>query len=138
MQDLLRDPVNEYTHFEAALSLLPVLSPEQAVILLRQRTLRLSATIGSREAQLTELALQDVPVAVAEVPPLLLGRKFPALFLVEAEFKLALLKAELAFVKELVRRITEDGWGPFDLWRELQATCARQHDVSATLEEGAM
>jgi DNA-binding PadR family transcriptional regulator len=138
MQDLLRDPVNEYTHFEAGLSLLPVLPPEEAVMLLRQRALGLSAAVASREAQLAELARQDVPATVAEMPPLLVGKKFPALFVVEAEFKLALLKAELAFLNELVRRITEDGWGPFDLWRELQAACARQHDPSATAREGAM
>ena len=44
---------------------------------------------------------------------------------------LALVRAELAFVNELVRRITEEGWGPLDLWRELQADCARQHDANA-------
>jgi len=138
MQDLLRDPVNEYTHFEAGLSLLPVLPPKEVVVLLRQRAVRLSAAAAALEGQLTALAAQDVPVALADLPPLLVGKKFPALFVVEAEFKLALLKAELAFVNELVRRITEDGWGPLDLWRELQATCARQHDASATAKEGAM
>jgi DNA-binding PadR family transcriptional regulator len=138
MQDLLRDPVNEYTHFEAGLSLLPVLPPEEAVMLLQQRALSLSAAIASREAQLAELARQDVPATVAELPSLLVGKKFPALFVVEAEFKLALLKAELAFVTELARRITEDGWGPLDLWRELQAACARQHDPSTSSKERAM
>ena len=42
----------------------------------------------------------------------------------------ALTKAELAFVTELVRRITEEGWGPLDLWRELQADCARRHEAN--------
>jgi DNA-binding PadR family transcriptional regulator len=134
MQDLLRDPVNEYTHFEAGLSLLPVLPPEEAVMLLRQRALSLSAAVASREAQLAELARQEVPATVAGLSSLLVGKKFPALFVVEAEFKLALLKAELAFVTELARRITEDGWGPLDLWRELQAACARQHDPSSSKE----
>jgi hypothetical protein len=40
----------------------------------------------------------------------------PPLFLVETEYRLALLKAEQAFVADLVRRI-EGGWGPLDLWR---------------------
>jgi hypothetical protein len=48
------------------------------------------------------------------------------------------LKAELAFVNELVRRISEDGWGPLNLWRDLQAACARQHDASAASTEAAM
>jgi DNA-binding PadR family transcriptional regulator len=137
MQDLLRDPVNEYTQFEAGLSLLPVLPPEEAVMLLRHRALSLSAAAARLEAQLTELAQQDVLVNAAELPALV-GKKFPALFVVETEFKLALLKAERAFVSELVRRITEDGWGPLDLWRELQADCARRFDAGAPSTEGAM
>ena len=48
----------------------------------------------------------------------LAGQKFPPLFVVESEFRLALVKAELAFVNELVRRIVEEGWGPVDMWRE--------------------
>ena len=138
MQDLLRDPVNEYTHFEAGLSLLPVLPPDEAMILFRQRALRLTAAAAALEAQLTQLAQQDVPPVPAELPPLLVGKKFPALFVVEAEFRLTLLKAELAFVNELVRRITDDGWGPLELWRELQAACARQHEAGAPSKEGSM
>ena len=34
-------------------------------------------------------------------------------------------EAELAFVSDLVRRITQDGWGPVGLWREMQAHCER-------------
>jgi DNA-binding PadR family transcriptional regulator len=138
MEDLLRDPVNEYTHFEAGLSLLPVLPPDEAVGLLRQRALRLSAAAAALEARLSHLALQGVPDAPAGLPGPLVGKTFPALFVVETEFRLALLKAELAFVNELVRRIREDRWGPLDLWRELQALCARQHDPTATRTEGAM
>jgi DNA-binding PadR family transcriptional regulator len=136
MQDLLRDPVNDYTQFEAGLSLLAVLPPDEAVMLLRQRALSLSAAAARLETQLAELATQDMPVAAAELPPLLVGRRFPALFVVETEFKLALLKAEHAFVVGLVRRITEEGWGPLDLWRELQAACAQQHEIDVAMTEG--
>jgi hypothetical protein len=138
MQDLLRDPVNEYTHFEAGLSLLPVLPPDEAVMLFRQRALRLAAAAAALEAQLTQLAQQDVPAAPAELPSVLVGKKFPALFVVEAEFKLTLLKAELAFVNELVRQITDEGWGPLELWRKLQAACARQHEAGAVSKEDPM
>jgi hypothetical protein len=72
------------------------------------------------------------------LPPQLVGKKFPPLFAVEAEFTLALIKAELAFVNELVRRIAEEGWGPLDLWRELQADCARRHEANGVAREGAM
>ena len=38
----------------------------------------------------------------------------------------------------VVRRITEEGWGPLELWRELQATGARQHQANGIAREGAM
>lgn len=138
MQDLLRDPVNDYPKFAAGLSLLPVLAPEEAVALLRHRALRLSAEATRIETQIAEIAGQAIPVPAAELPPQLVGKKFPPLFVVEAEFALALIKAELGFVNELVRRITEEGWGPLDLWRDLQAACARQHEVDGVAREGAM
>jgi DNA-binding PadR family transcriptional regulator len=138
MQDLLRDPVNEYPQFSAGLSLLPVLPPEEAVALLRHRALRLSAEATRIEAHLAELAQQEVPVPPEELPRQLVGKKFPPLFAVEAEFTLALIKAELAFVNELVRRITEERWGPLDLWRELQADCVRRHEANGVAREGAM
>ena len=138
MQDLLRDPVNEFPQFAAGLSLLPVLPPDEAVALLRHRALRLSAEATRIEAHLAELTQQEVPVPPEELPPQLVGEKFPPLFVVESEFALALVKTELAFVNELVRRITEEGWGPLGLWRELQAACARQHEADAVAGEGAM
>ena len=138
MQDLLREPVREYPQFTAGLSLLPVLPPEEAVALLRQRALRLSAEATRIETQLAELAQQDIPVAPEELPPQLIGKKFPPLFVVEGEFALTLIKAELAFVNELARRITEEGWGPLDLWRELQADCARWHEANEVAGEAAM
>ena len=138
MQDLLRDPVNEFPQFAAGLSLLPVLPPDEAIALLRHRALRLSAEATRIEAHLAELTQQEVPVPPEELPPQLVGKKFPPLFVVESEFALALIKAELAFVNELVRRITKEGWGPVDLWRELQAACARQHEANAVAREGAM
>jgi hypothetical protein len=39
-----------------------------------------------------------------------------------------MVRAELAFVNELVRRITEEGWGPVDVWRNIRAACASQHE----------
>jgi hypothetical protein len=58
------------------------------------------------------------------------------LFLVEAEYRLALIKAELAFVNELVRRIVEDGWGPADLWRNIQMAAAKPHESRAQQQTG--
>jgi hypothetical protein len=65
---------------------------------------------------------QDLPAPLAR-------QKFPPLFVVESEFRVAMVRAELAFVNELVRRITEEGWGPVDVWREIQTKCADQHET---------
>jgi DNA-binding PadR family transcriptional regulator len=138
MQDLLRDPVREYPQFAAGLSLLPVLPPEEAVTLLRHRALQLSAEATRIATQLTEVAKEDIPAVPDELPQQLVGQKFPPLFVVEGEFALALIKAELAFVNELVRRITVEGWGPVELWRELQADCARRHEANAAVGDAAM
>src|SRR5437660_6388201 len=66
MRDLLRHPAKEFTQFEAGLSLLPVLPPEEAVKLLRDRALHLWGNVWTMEAQLAELAQQDLGAMTAE------------------------------------------------------------------------
>jgi DNA-binding PadR family transcriptional regulator len=100
MSDLLAQPVKEYPQFEAALCLLPVLPPDEALVLLRQRLHVLEQNTALLAGQIEGMSAQD----------------FPPLFVVETEYRLTLLKAEQAFVADLVRRI-EEGWGPLELWR---------------------
>jgi DNA-binding PadR family transcriptional regulator len=130
MRDLLRDPVKEYPQFEAGLCLMPVLPPEEAVALLRDRVAQLAGKIA-------QIARQGLPpLAEGVVATALAGEtKFPPLFTIEGEFRLALIKAEHAFVTELVRRVVEEGWGPVDLWRNLQALAAKQHETNGSDEE---
>ena len=130
MRELVSEPAKEFPQFEAALCLLPVLSPDEAVKLLRCRALHLSGKIAQSEAHRSHLVEQDLSAVAGpeeQVPEQLAGAKFPPIFLVEGEYRLALIKAELEFVNELVRRITEDGWGPVKLWRDIQASLERQH-----------
>jgi DNA-binding PadR family transcriptional regulator len=139
MRDLLRDPVKEYPLFEAGLCMLAVLPPNEAIALLRHRANRLTGMVAQLEAQLAEVAQQDFATLAAGerlLPQLAAQKTIPPLFTVEAEYRLALLKAEHAFVDGLVRRIVEQGWGPVDLWRDIQAASARQHETEAG--EGAM
>jgi DNA-binding PadR family transcriptional regulator len=136
MRDLLRAPAKEYPQFESALSLMPVLPPDEAVALLRARALELSGTIWKMEAQLAELAQQDFGAMAgageAQLPPALAGQKFPPLFSVESEYHLSMVRAELDFVTDLVRRIVEEGWGPVDMWRRVQSDLARQHEAASS------
>jgi DNA-binding PadR family transcriptional regulator len=112
MTDLIGEPIKEYPQFEAALCLLPVLPPDEALVLLRQRL----AAIAQNVAALT----QHVE-AIG-------GLNFPPLFLIETEYRLALMRAEQHFVAELIQRI-EGGWGPLELWRgfheDREATIAK-------------
>jgi DNA-binding PadR family transcriptional regulator len=112
MADLIGEPIKEYPQFEAALCLLPVLPPDEALALLRRRLTLI-------EQNAAALARQIAQVKAANLPPL---------FLVETEYRLALIEAEQAFVADLIRRI-ENGWGPLDLWRGIhqdrEATMAK-------------
>jgi DNA-binding PadR family transcriptional regulator len=129
MRELLSEPAKEFPQFEAALCLLPVLPPDEAVALLRGRAGRLASKYAQLETHRSHIVGQDLSAIAGDekIPPQLKGKKFPPIFVVESEYKLALVRAELGFVHDLVRRITEEGWGPVDLWREIQATMESQH-----------
>jgi DNA-binding PadR family transcriptional regulator len=100
LRELVEEPQHEYPHFVAALSLIGALGPDEAVDLLRRRLERLARL----RAEIRELI--DRTVAGGVHP----------MFLVEEEYRIALLDADAAFVDGLVERITDpqDGWGP--LW----------------------
>lgn len=102
MADLIGDPVKEYPQFEAALCLLPVLPPDQALALLRRRLELIERNAGALRRQIEAAS----------------RLKLPPLFLIETEYRLALVEAEQHFVAELIRRI-ENGWGPLELWRDI-------------------
>jgi DNA-binding PadR family transcriptional regulator len=112
MADLIGEPIKEYPQFEAALCLLPVLPPDEALALLRRRLERIEQNSTALTQQIEAIADQN----------------FPPLFLIETEYRLALIKAEQHFVAELIRRI-ENGWGPLELWRGIhddrEATMAK-------------
>lgn len=105
LRDLVEQPRHEYPHFVAALSLIAALGPEEVVELLRRRRERLDA----QRAEARELI--DRTVAGGVHP----------LFLVEEEYRVALLDAEAAFVDGFVERITDpdEGWAP--MWTQALA-----------------
>jgi len=100
LRELVEEPEHEYPHFVAALSLIAALPPAEALDLLRVR-------LGRLEAQRAETRdLRDDTLA-SGVPPL---------FLIEEEYRLALVDAESSFVQRLIGRIDrpQGGWG--ELW----------------------
>jgi hypothetical protein len=82
----------------AALSLISALPPSEVLNLLRQRLTRLAAQRAEIQAIIAGTLAQGVP----------------PLFLIEEEYRLALLDAESAFVERFIGQITdpETGWGP--------------------------
>ena len=109
MRELVAEPQQEYPHFVAALSLIAALPPGEVVDLLRHRLDRL------HQARAEIRSLIDSTLA----------NGVPELFLVEEEYRLALLAAESAFVGEFIGKITgpQTGWG---------TEWARFHDQSTT------
>jgi DNA-binding PadR family transcriptional regulator len=91
MRELLGTPVKEYPQFEAALSLLPAVPPEEALALLEARVRRLG--------EMSEELRAAVELAVKHVE---------ALFLVENEYRLSLIDAERQFIEGLIQRIKTD------------------------------
>jgi len=105
LTDLLSTPVKDYTSFEAALSFLPALPPEDVADLLRERAARLEFDLaesqGSRE--------------------LIEKKHFPRLLWVEEEFRMVLREAELAYVRKLAREIENGTLEGMDWWRKIHA-----------------
>jgi DNA-binding PadR family transcriptional regulator len=87
MRELVGTLVKEYPQFEAALSLLPVLAPDEAKALLQQRVGLLGEKLEGLRRANEEVSRQGVP----------------RLFLIELEYHVALLEAERKWVAELIR-----------------------------------
>lgn len=104
MRELLSTPVKEYPQLEAALSLLPALPPDEVVSLLEERTSRLTA----RLAELDEADREAIHAGL------------PRLFMVEFDYHVAMLRAELHFVRDLARRIRDGTLEGVAVWRRLQ------------------
>ena len=102
LRDLVAEPQHEYPQFVAALSLISALPPGEVLSLLRQRLDRLAA-------------------ARAEIRGVIdgsLAEGVPELFLIEEEYRLALLDAETSFTERFIRQISDPqtGWAP--MWAQ--------------------
>src|SRR4249919_1933242 len=85
VRELIAVPEREYPRFEAGLSVLGVLSPDEVTALLKQRLTTLEQQVAEQRAAL-EAA----------------GAEIPRAFLIESEFDLAIRRAEVAWVRSLL------------------------------------
>lgn len=108
LSELIEIPVKEYPQFEAALSLLAGLGPEEALRLLRQRANRL------RIAAIGDAAVAEEMRRVG----------LPRLFTIEGEYVQALRDAEIAFVEALVKEFADGSFEGLDLWRAAHSGAA--------------
>jgi DNA-binding PadR family transcriptional regulator len=102
MAELLSIPVKEFTQFEAALSLMPVIGPDDVRRLLETRLTRLDAEIAAMGGIMDEMV----------------KRGMPYLFAVESDYVRALRRAEREFVAGLIDKIASGELEGVDIWRQ--------------------
>ncbi len=97
LRELVEVPRHEFPAFVAALSLVAALPPREVTGLLGRRLDHLAGQQAQARALIEQAAADGVP----------------ALFLIEEEYRLAMLAAETAFVSEFTERIQDpaSGWG---------------------------
>jgi DNA-binding PadR family transcriptional regulator len=103
LTELIAKPTKEYPAFQAALSFLPALPPDDVVALLSERASRLE----------TELA------AAAGARERVQKMGLPRLLWIEGQFAVALRQAELDFVRQLIRDIETGALDGTQWWREV-------------------
>ncbi len=106
MSELIAEPVKEYPQFEAALSLLPVLHPDNVLALLRHR-------VKVLDKEITEVRILLQYASTAGLPRLLL---------IEGEYHLALRETELAWVRDLTSELEAGTLEGLDQWRRVHET----------------
>ena len=104
LAELLGTPVKEYTQFEAGLSLLPGLPPEEAAELLEQRCAQLETTLASYNA-VRHTGAADLP----------------RLFWIEWDYVRAHVETDLRWTRALVQEIRDGSLEGLDLWHRFHA-----------------
>ena len=119
MRELVSSPAKEYPQFEAALSLLPALPPEEAIDLLEIRVGLLEKTI--QEIGEEERVCQEM--------------KLPRLFSLESEYYKALTLAEYKFSKDLLSDLKRDTGGLRSGWSQVRAALVHPELRGAARED---
>ena len=102
MRDLLSRPAKEYPQFEAGLTLLPVLPPDEAIEMLQRRIAALDPEIA----------------ALRGLAPIVEGKPLHPIHLIETDYRLSQLEAERGFVAKLIARIANEDWPTSAGWSE--------------------
>ncbi len=109
LSELLCRPTKEFTRFEAGLSLLPVLPPEDVKALLEERCRRLEVEIGQYQA----------------LRKLVSTERVPRLFWIESEYRTALAETELNWTRGLIADIASGALEGMDRWAAFHESLAK-------------
>jgi len=116
LRELIAVPEREIPRFEAGLSLLGVLPPDDVADLLARRL----------DALREQLAEARAGLAAAPVP---------RLFLIEAEYDLAVRQAEATWIRELLTEFTDGTLPGLDVWRDWHQRGADPADLAAVMDK---
>lgn len=103
LSDLLSTPAKEFPQFEAALSLMPALPPDDVIALLEQRLEGQRAALDTGRNMLSKAAAAGMP----------------RIFGVEHEYELAMVATEVEFLTTLLADLRAGTFGGLGGWRRL-------------------
>ncbi|GIE75401.1 PadR family transcriptional regulator [Actinoplanes philippinensis] len=119
LRELIGQPEQEFPRLRSALSVAGVLPPDEMIELLRQRHRTLTAENEADRAALTATR-----------------REVPRLFLIEAEYALAMRQAEEAWLAGLLRELHDGSVPGLGAWRRFHETGVMP-DLSELMGPGA-
>ncbi|MFB9904001.1 PadR family transcriptional regulator [Allokutzneria oryzae] len=121
VRELISVPERERTRFQAGLSVMAALSPDEV-----QRLLRHRLDLVEREATDKREAFEQH------------SEELPRLFLIENEYELALLDAELTWVRALLDELSSGTFAGIDQWRAFHATGELPPELAELAERGSV
>jgi DNA-binding PadR family transcriptional regulator len=118
VRELVGTVEREPPRFQAGLSMMGILGPDQTISLLRQRLGQLDERVEALRASLEQLR----PV-------------MPRLFLVEVEYDLAMTEAEARWARSFLGELTSGAVPGLDAWRRFYETGEFPGDLGELVEE---
>jgi DNA-binding PadR family transcriptional regulator len=121
VRELIAVPEREHPRFEAGLSVIGALTPDEVTALLFDRLAALERDNAERRA--------DLAIAAEEVP---------RISLIEADYDLTMREAEALWVRSLLAELTDGTLPGLTQWREYHATGKVPPELAELAERGAV
>lgn len=118
-RELIAEPAAEHTRFVAGLSVLAALSPNDVADLLRRRIERLTESVDALRAELAHAA--DVP----------------RLFLIEDEYRIAMMQAESKWTQSFLDELSADTLPHLAVWQHWHESGSVPAEFTELAERGA-